>query len=103
MRQPHPDTDGTVAERGGQIGAGEVAVREQAQRHHAPTISDAVTRGSPHPCCWDSISAYTVAASPHADNAAPATSTRACSAGPGTSRNQNVNAKPMTIGIADNT
>src|ERR1700678_4535698 len=52
----------------------------------ATPTSDPVTRGSPHPCCWDSISAYTVAASPTADNAAPATSTRACSAGPGTSR-----------------
>jgi len=46
---------------------------------------------------------HTVAASPTADNAAPATSTRACSAALGIGHSQNVKAKPMTIGIAEKT
>ena len=43
-----------------------------------------------------------MAASPTADNAAPAMSMRARWAGPGIGHSQNVNAKPITIGTADN-
>lgn len=70
-----------------------------------PATSDVATRGSAHPWFLDSMRAYTVPASPTADKAAPATSRWAwrvgLESGDGTGRNQNVNAKPMTIGTAD--
>jgi hypothetical protein len=49
------------------------------------------------------MSANTVALRPTADNAAPMTSTRACSLGAGIGHSQKVNAKAMTIRKADKT
>ena len=67
-----------------------------------PITNGVMTTGSVHPSRCDSISAYTVAASPPPIGD-PGDIDRAPSTGPDIGHSRNVSAYPSAIGIADNT